>query len=65
MGSWDLPEPSADPYLGVEEPDYGKFENVSYLMKFALPDQSHLFWPSGFHNLFAQRSRVIIAVSDV
>jgi hypothetical protein len=29
MGDWDLPEAVADPYIGLEEPDYGKFENVS------------------------------------
>ena len=25
-GDWDLA--TVDPYLGLEEPDYGKFENV-------------------------------------
>lgn len=29
MDAWDLPEPSAEPYFGLEEPDYAKFENVS------------------------------------
>ena len=28
MGDWTLPEPAAGPYLGLEEPDYAKFENV-------------------------------------
>ena len=31
MRDWDLPQPASDtnePYLGLEEPDYGKFENV-------------------------------------
>ena len=33
MGEWDLPEPAAapvDPYAGLEEPDYSRFENVSH-----------------------------------
>lgn len=29
MGDWDLPETTVDPYVGIEEPDYAKFENVS------------------------------------
>src|ERR1700742_4894600 len=28
LGDWDLPEPAVEPYVGVEEPDYAKFENV-------------------------------------
>ena len=31
MGGWDIPETNGDPSLGLEEPDYGKFENVSML----------------------------------
>ena len=30
MGDWDLPAPSNDPYVSLEEPDYAKFENVGH-----------------------------------
>lgn len=30
MAEWDLPQPAADTYGGLEEPDYSRFENVSY-----------------------------------
>jgi hypothetical protein len=33
MGDWDLPEAAADPYVGLEEPDYAKFENVSVALR--------------------------------
>jgi hypothetical protein len=33
MGDWDLPEVAADPYVGLEEPDYAKFENVSATLR--------------------------------
>lgn len=29
MGDWDLPEQVTENFVGLEEPDYGKFENVS------------------------------------
>ena len=33
MGDWDLPEAAPDPYVGLEEPDYAKFENVSISLR--------------------------------
>lgn len=31
LGDWDLPQPTNQPFAGLEEPDYGKFENVGHL----------------------------------
>lgn len=28
--NWDFAEPPVNPYTGLEEPDYAKFENVSF-----------------------------------
>lgn len=58
MGDWDLPEvTAADPYVGLEEPDYGKFENVSTRMS-QYRAQADFFDCSGYLNLCDPRNRV-------
>ncbi len=64
MGAWDLPEVAADPYVGLEEPDYAKFENVSVSLRTQLYSFSPLYHSASL-NSSDPKSRVITAVSDV
>ncbi len=62
MGEWHLPE-AID--LGLEEPDYAKFENVCPHAWHLSRRSSANIQCSGYHNSRDQKSHVIIVASSV
>lgn len=62
MSEWDLPDPSADPLAGLEEPDYSRFENVS-IKPVLVMLVSLLTTHSGYPNSFDQTSLASTAVA--
>jgi len=54
MGAWDIPEPiTTDPLLGLEEPDYSKFEN--WIPRFTRPEKPCDYCRSRRLNCYFQR----------
>lgn len=62
MGDWDLPEAVVDPYVGIEEPDYAKFENVSVHQSIESTNTNADH--SGFLDSCGPKNPVITAVVD-